>query len=93
MHHPKSVNFSKPLKDDPVAYAKEEDRLYALEQEALRLVRSYAAGESPLEEAMKALITYEEEFGDGKKHFELFEETTEIVPGRRAPVKSVRKVE
>ena len=72
---PKVSKLLKPLKDDPVAYAKEEDRLYALEQEAIRLVRSYAARESPLEEAMKALITYEEEFGDGKKHFELFEET------------------
>ena len=72
---PKVSKLLKPLKDDPVAYAKEEDRLYVLEQKALQSVRSYAAGESPLEKAMKALITYEEEFGEGKKHFELFEET------------------
>ena len=72
---PKVSKLLKPLKDDPVAYQKEEDRLYILEQNALRLVRSYAAGESPLEEAMKALIIYEEEFGGGKKHYELFEET------------------
>ena len=65
---PKVSKLLKPLKDDPVAYAKEEDRLYALERSS-PLVRSYAAGESPLEEAMKALITYEEEFGDGKETF------------------------
>ena len=72
---PKVSKLLKPLKDDPVAYQKEEDRLYILEQNALRLVRSYAARESSLEEAMKALIIYEEEFGGGKKHYELFEET------------------
>lgn len=72
---PKVSKLLKTLKDDPVAYQKEEDRLYILEQNALRLVRSYAARESSLEEAMKALIIYEKEFGGGTKHYELFEET------------------
>lgn len=72
---PKVSKLLKPLKDDPVAHAKEEDRLYVLEQKALQSVRSYAAGESSLEEVMKDLIAYEEEFGGGKKHYELFEET------------------
>jgi hypothetical protein len=72
---PKVRKLLTPLKEDPVAYQKEEDRLYALEQKALSSVRSYAAGKADLEDTMKDLVAYEEEFGDGKKHFELFEET------------------
>ena len=72
---PKVRKLLMPLKEDPVAYQKEEDRLYALEQKALSSVRSYAEGKADLEDAMKDLVAYEEEFGDGKKHFELFEET------------------
>lgn len=84
---PKVSKLLKPLKDDPAAYSAEEDRLYQLEQKALSSVRAYASGDGDLEQAMHDLVTYEEEFGEGKKHFELFEQTLRERPWEQCPCK------
>ena len=84
---PKVSKLLKPLQDDLDAYTKEEDRLYKLEQKALSSVRSYVDGGLSLEDAMADLIAYEEEFGEGKKHFELFEETLRDRPWEQCPCK------
>jgi hypothetical protein len=82
---PKVSKLLKHLKDDPASYAKEENRLFELEQKALRSVRSYALRKTELESAMNALIAYEEEFSGGKKHYELFEQTLRDRPWESCP--------
>ena len=84
---PKVSKLLKPLKEDLIAYQKEEDRLHELEQSALRAVRSYASRETDLKDTMEALIAYEEEFSGGTKHYELFEETLRDRPWESCPCK------
>lgn len=64
--------------------------LIQLEQEALKNLRAYDAGELPLEEAMASLIAYEDRFGDEKRYYPLFEETLRDRPWSRCPCKICR---
>jgi queuine/archaeosine tRNA-ribosyltransferase len=60
-------------------------KLIGLEQRALKDLRAYAAHELPLEEAMEALVAYEDEFGDEKRYYPLFEETLRDRPWEKCP--------
>ena len=72
---PKVHKLLKGIKHDPDALAKEMKRLHALETKALKSVRAYASGKTDLSAAMKDLVAYEDQFGDEKKYYPLFEET------------------
>jgi hypothetical protein len=64
---------------------KEEHRLLALERAALTSVREYADSKILLEEAMEHLIRYEDEFGESKNHYPLFEKTLRDRPWEKCP--------
>jgi hypothetical protein len=64
---------------------KETRRLLALEQAALKSVRAYAAKMVTLTEAMEHLIRYEDEFGESKSHYLLFEKTLRDRPWENCP--------
>lgn len=64
-----------------------EPKLYTLEQAALEAIRKYAARQISLEEAMGPLIEYEDQFGDDKKYYPLFEQTLKDRPWEDCPCK------
>jgi queuine/archaeosine tRNA-ribosyltransferase len=65
--------------------AKLHGKLILLEQRALEDLRAYAAHDLPLEEAMKSLIAYEDEFGGEKRYYPLFQETLSERPWEKCP--------
>lgn len=52
-----------------------EAQLYSLEQKALDAIRKYADRKLSLDKTMTALTAYEDQFGENKKYYPLFEET------------------
>ncbi len=60
-------------------------KLIKLEQRALKDLRAYDAKKLPLEQAMESLITYEDQFGDEKRYYPLFEETLRDRPWEQCP--------
>jgi hypothetical protein len=59
--------------------------LISLEQRALKDLRAYSSGELPIENAMKSLVAYEDEFGGEKRYYRLFEETLRARPWEKCP--------
>jgi hypothetical protein len=62
-----------------------EQKLYTLEQAALDAIRKYADRKLGLKDAMIALVAYEDQFGDSKKYYPLFEETLRDRPWENCP--------
>lgn len=67
------------------AAAKLHKQLIALEKNALKDLRAYDAKQLSLENAMKSLIAYEDQFGDEKRYYPLFEETLRDRPWEQCP--------
>jgi hypothetical protein len=67
------------------AEQEEVRRLLALEQAALFAVRAYAARRNSLEEAMRHLTRYEDEFAESSKHYPRFEKTLRDRPWEKCP--------
>ncbi|MFT5468124.1 MAG: hypothetical protein ACI8UO_003232 [Verrucomicrobiales bacterium] len=66
--------------DGSDAAAKLHRKLINLEEKALASLRSYAVHKLSLDEAMKELTAYEDEFGDERRYYPLFEETLKERP-------------
>jgi hypothetical protein len=75
-----------------IAAQKVLERLSRLEQEALARVRSYARREIDLTEAMKALVAYDDEFGESRKAYRDFEETLRDRPWESCPCAICREI-
>jgi hypothetical protein len=71
--------------DGSAAAAKLHRKLINLEEKALTSIRSYAVDGLSLEETMKALTAYEDEFGDEGRYYPRFEETLRERPWESCP--------
>jgi len=59
------------------------EQLKQKEQEVLRLLRSYHAGEANLEETLQAVLVYDRLHGDKRKHDEAYRRTLEDKPWQK----------
>ena len=74
---PKVRKLLKPYKEsgDIEGMWKLQAHLGKLEQASLKAIRAYAKKKLSLKKVMQALTRYEDEFGEDKKYYPLFEET------------------
>ena len=84
---PKSAKLLKVIeaKEGPVAAEAKSQELVALEKKALRAIRAYAKRKLSLKKTMTDLIAYEDQFGDEKRYYPLFEETLRERPWESCP--------
>ena len=66
--------------------------LIELEAQALNAIRDYAARKTDLQEAVKALVAYEDQFGDEKRYYPFFEETLRDRPWEECPCSICREI-
>ena len=78
--------------EGPEASKARHRELIELEQQALKSIRAYAADTLSLGEAMTALIAYEDQFGDEKRYYPLFEETLRDRPWEKCPCAICREI-
>lgn len=74
------------------AAGKLHKKLIQLEQQALKDLRAYDAKQLPLEKTMESLIAYEDQFGDEKRYYPLFEETLRDRPWETCPCAICRAI-